>query len=216
LRILLADDHALVRAGIRMILQEIKGVDVVASVKDGREALKLIEALRPDIALLDISMPGLNGIDVAEQVKNSASKTRVMILSVHINEAYVFQALRAGAAAYMPKDSTPNELEAALVAVQRGEIFLSPRISADLVNNYVNAIQPGEGPISHLTIRQREILQLIAEGQSTKQIATLLGVSIKTVETHRSQLMERLKIFDIAGLVRFAIRIGLVSVDFKS
>ena len=213
IRVLLADDHTLVRSGIRMVLQTFDGVQVVADAQDGRTALALIEKLRPDIALLDISMPDLNGIETAARIRSRFLQTRVVILSMHAGEEYVSQALRAGASGYLIKDATPTEFEFALRAVARGETYLSPRVSGAVVEKYLRSGEPATGPLEALTPRQREILQLIAEGSSTKQIAARLDVSIKTVETHRALLMERLGIHDIAGLVRFAVRVGLVQGD---
>jgi DNA-binding NarL/FixJ family response regulator len=211
IRVLLADDHGLVRSGIRLLLETLDGVQVVAETEDGQHALELIETLRPDVALIDISMPGLNGIETAAQIKARFSQTRVVILSMHAREEYVSQALRHGASGYLLKDSTPMELNLALRAATRGETYLSPRVSEVMVEKYVRSAGAGQNPLDLLTPRQREILRLIAEGRSTKQIAALLDVSIKTVDTHRALLMERLGIHELAGLVRFAVRSGLVS-----
>lgn len=213
IRVLLADDHALVRSGIRLVLQTFDGVQVVAETQDGRTALALIEKLRPDVALLDISMPELNGMDTATRIRSRFPETRVLILSVHAGEEYVTQALRAGASGYLLKDATPTELEFALRSVMRGETYLSPGVSGAIVEKYLRNGEPATGPLDAITPRQREILQLIAEGRSTKEMAARLGVSIKTVETHRALLMERLGIHDIAGLARFAVRTGLVEED---
>lgn len=216
IRIVLADDHELVRAGVRALLQKLEGVQVVAEAGDGQEALRLIKKHHPDIALLDIAMPGLNGLDVAARVVKEEPEVRVILLSMHVSEEYVWQALRTGAAGYLLKDSRISELELALTAVSSGETYLSPRVSRHVAEymRRVGGDTAKEGsdlrPYEQLTPRQREILQLIAEGRSTKEIAHLLSLSIKTVETHRSQLMERLDIHDIAGLVRYALRTGLV------
>ncbi len=211
MRILLADDHTLFRAGIRSILERVQGVTVVAEASDGRKALDLLEEHRPDIALLDISMPGLNGLEVANRVKSVSPGTKVIILSMHASEGYVAQALRAGVNGYILKDAASKDLELSLRAVARGETWLSPSISKQVVELFLRGDKPADDPLSLLTARQREILQLIAEGKSTKEIAYDLEVSVKTVEAHRAQLMERLDIHDIPGLVRFAIRTGLVS-----
>jgi len=213
IRVLLADDHELVRSGIRLVLQTLDGVQVVAEARDGKGALELVEALRPDIALLDISMPGLNGIETAARIRSRFPETRVVILSMHAGEEYVSQALRAGASGYLLKDATPMELDLALRAVALGETYLSPRISGAVVEKYLRSAELATGPLDVLTPRQREILRLIAEGHSTKQMAAQLDVSIKTVETHRALLMDRLGIHDIAGLVRFAVRVGIVQGD---
>ncbi len=213
LRVLLADDHALVRSGLRLLLQSIIGVEVVAEAESGGQALECIERLRPDIALMDISMPGCSGIETAADIKARFPETRVVILSMHAGEEYVSQALRSGASGYLLKDASPMELDLALRAVARGEIYLSPRVSEVVVEKYVRSEDGGRDRLDALTPRQREILRLIAEGRSTKQIAAQLGVSVKTVETHRALLMERLNIHDLAGLVRFAVRAGLVPLE---
>lgn len=210
IRVLLADDHALVRAGIRMVLESIDGVEVVAETEDGRQTLALVEKLDPDVVILDIAMPGLNGIEVAARIRSRFPRTRSMILSMHGEAEYVAQALRAGATGYLIKDAVPAELELGLKAVARGETFLCTRISAEVVAKYLQSPDIASSPLSLLTPRQREVLKLIAEGRTTKQMAAELNVSIKTIETHRAQLMERLDIHETAGLVRFAVRVGIV------
>lgn len=213
IRVLLADDHVLVRTGIRMVLETIEGVEVVAEAANGTQALEMVEALRPDAALVDISMPGINGIEAAARIRARFPHTRVLILSMHADREYVAQALRSGASGYLLKDATPSELELAVRSVVRGETYLSPRVSSLVVEEFLRVEPTSRSPLDALTPRQREILQLIAEGRTTKQIAAHLGVSVKTVETHRAQLMERLGIRDLAGLVRFAVRAGLVDSD---
>ncbi len=209
--VLLADDHRLVRSGIRSLLESIEGVTIAGETGDGREALELIAKLRPDIAILDVTMPGLNGLEVAARVGGVSPGTRVVILTMHAGETYVAQALRAGAAGFLLKDSAVSELEAALEAVSAGGNYLSPAVSRKVVSSFLRGEGPPADPLQGLTARQREVLQMIAEGRSTKEIAADLGLSVKTVETHRAQIMERLEIHDVAGLVRFAIRAGLVS-----
>ncbi|HLG15498.1 MAG TPA: response regulator transcription factor [Blastocatellia bacterium] len=209
-RVLLADDHTLVRAGIRELLQKIDGLEVVGETGDGREALDLVKTHGPDVVLMDITMPGLNGLEAAERIAKERPKTRVIILSMHATEEYVMQALRAGAAGYLLKEAALAELEIAIRSVARGETYLSPAISRHVVEAYMRRVGGETGPLEQLTPRQREILQLIAEGATTKQIASRLNISGKTVETHRAQLMERLGIHDVAGLVRYAVRVGLV------
>jgi len=211
LRVLLADDHTLVRAGLRSLLQQMENVEVVAEAEDGRQVLAAVAEHRPDVVLMDISMSGMNGLEATLQLKRDRPEVRVIILSMHATEEYVLQALRAGASGYLLKDSAPLELALALQAVARGESYLSPPVSRQVVESYVQRTGREAQPLAALTPRQREILQLIAEGNSTKEIASRLALSVKTVETHRSQLMERLGIRGVAGLVRYAIRHGLVS-----
>jgi len=213
LRILLAEDHTLVRAGIRALLESLEGVEVVGEASDGREALQLAASLHPDILLMDITMKGLNGLEAAARLAKERSATRVIILSMHADQVYVRQALQAGAAGYLLKGADVAELELALKAVIRGDTYLSPSISNDLVGNLLAGKTPVSNPLDELTPRQREILQLVAEGRTTKEIAGRLDLSVKTVETHRAQLMERLDIHDVPGLVKFAIRVGLTQTD---
>ena len=211
LRIVLAEKHALVRAGFRALLQSLDGIEVVAEAENGVEALELIERHVPDVVLMDIAMPNLNGLEAAARAARSAPEVKIIILSMHANEEYVLQSLRAGAKGYLLKDAGLSELQLALEAVSSGQTFLSPAISKHLIDAYVERTSDDPDPFSILTSRQREILQLIAEGATTKDIAGKLGVSVKTVETHRTQLMQRLNIHDLAGLVRYAIRLGLVT-----
>lgn len=211
IRVLLAEDHALVRAGIRSLLEKMEGVIVVGEASDGRDALTQIEGLKPDIVLMDISMPLLNGLETTRRCAKDIPATHIVILSMYAAEEYVVQALRAGASGYMLKDSATSELELAIHSVARGEIYLSPAISRGIVEDYLQKKKTPDSPLDQLTTRQREILQLLAEGKSSKEIAYILDVNVKTVETHRAQLMKRLNIRDLAGLVKFAIRVGLVS-----
>lgn len=211
--IVLADDRQLVRQGLRALLEALAPVSVVAETGDGREALELIERHRPSAAQLDITIPGLNGLEVAERVARISPETRIVILSMHASEAYVAQALRAGVAGYLLKDSAEEELGLALAAVSRGERYLSPAISRHVVQGFLDGGARSADPLAGLTARQREILQLLAEGHSAKEIAYRLGISAKTVETHRAQPMERVGIHDLPGLVRLAIRAGLISPD---
>ena len=213
LRVLLAEDHTLVRAGIRALLESLDGVEVVAEAADGREALRLAQAHAPDILLMDITMKELNGLEATARLAKERSATRVIILSMHADQAYVRQALQAGAAGYLLKGADLAELELALKAVTRGDTYLSPSVSKGLVGDLLNGKAPAANPLDELTLRQREVLQLVAEGKTTKEIAGRLNLSIKTVETHRAQLMERLNIHDVAGLVKFAIRVGLVQAN---
>jgi DNA-binding NarL/FixJ family response regulator len=210
LRILLADDHGLVRAGLRALLIEM-GMEVVAETGDGQEALRLIGETKPDVALVDISMPGLNGLEVADRAGKQYPRTRVMILSMHIDDEFVRRAMVAGAAGYLLKNADRSEFELALRAVERGETWLSPEVSKRVIAAYAQGAQSTvNSSFEVLTPRQRQVLQLIAEGLSNKEIATRLEVSVKTVDTHRTELMQRLGIHGVAGLVRYAIRVGLV------
>ena len=211
-RVLLADDHTLVRAGLRKLLESIPDSDVVGEAGDGLALLALAERLQPDLVLMDIAMPGLNGIEATARLHKTQPQVRVLMLSMHQNEEYVRQALRHGAAAYLLKDSAPLELEMALAAVLRGETYLSPAVTKGVLQDYVHRLRGDEQPSEQLSPRQREVLQLIAEGHSTKEIARRLDLSIKTVDTHRSQLMKQLDIHEVAGLVRYAMRVGLVSI----
>jgi DNA-binding NarL/FixJ family response regulator len=214
LRILLADDHLLVRAGIRSLLEGIESTSVVAEAANGREAIALAKAHKPDLVIMDITMKELNGIEAMVQIITELPATRVLILSMHSTEEFVWRAMKAGAHGYLVKDSAPLELRMAIEAVMRGETYLSPRVSGHLVKGLMRgpAGEQGESSVAALTARQREVLQSIAEGKSTKEIAFVLGVSIKTVESHRADLMERLGIHDVAGLVVYAIQNGLIDI----
>jgi DNA-binding NarL/FixJ family response regulator len=212
IRVLLADDHVLVRAGLRALLERMNGVQVLAEADDGREALQLVAAHQPDIVLMDIAMAGLNGLEATARISQEYPDVRVIMLSMLANEEYIRQALRAGATGYLLKDAAVTELEVALHAVLGGEIYLSPVIAQHLAA-YVERTDGTGRPLDRLTPRQREILQLIAEGYTTQRIAHRLKISPKTVETHRTQLMDRLGIYDVAGLVRYAMRAGLITPD---
>ncbi len=209
IRVLLADDHQLVRAGLRLLLAEMKPFEVVAEAGDGLEALRMIELHAPDIALLDVSMPGMSGLAALREVRAKHPQTKVLVLSMYDNQEYVTDAIQSGAAGYLLKDCAVDELARALAAVARGETYLSPSVSRQLARAIAN---PGGGVAdSPLTPRQEEILRLVAGGRSSKEIAQQLGLSVKTVETHRAQIMDRLAIRDLAGLVRYAVRSGLIS-----
>ena len=212
-RVLLVDDHKLFRAGIRSLLQTVSGVEVVAEAGDGREGLRLIEAHRPDVVLMDIMMPGLNGLDAAARVARTCPATRVLMLSMNADEDSVLQTLRAGAAGYLVKTADPAELELAIRAVVRGETFLSSAISGHVVAACLGRRDREQTSLERLAPRQREVLQLIAEGYSTKEIAKELGISVKTAEVYRADLMKELDIHDIASLTRYAIRMGVVALD---
>ena len=212
IRTLIADDHALVRAGIRALVEKLKGVTVVAEAGKGSEAVKLITELKPDLVLLDITMPDGSGFDVLQHVSKHFAETRVIVLTVHEAGEYAIRALREGAAGFLPKSSASTELENAIHTVMKGEVYVSPETSRKTLLEYGKGVTKRD-QLATLSPRQREVLRLIAEGRTTKQIAQMLEISVKTVETHRAQLMERLDIHDVAGLVRYAIIVGLIEVE---
>ena len=211
--ILLVDDHTLVREGIRALLEKFSEVKVVTEAKDGREAVRKVGQVHPDLVLMDIAMPGLNGLEATARITKEYPGVPVMILSMYANEEYVREAVQAGAVGYLLKRSATAELENAVKAVAGGKAYFSPAISSYLTTDRAGHVKTDRALIERLTPRQREILQLIAERHSTKEIATLLDISVKTVETHRAQLMARLEIYDVPGLVRFAIKAGLASLE---
>lgn len=210
-RVLLADDHALVRAGFRALLEKFPEITVVGEAANGREALKLIDDHKPDVVLMDVMMPELNGLETTARAAHKFPDMRIVILSMNACQEFVLQALQAGAAGYLLKNITPTELELAVRAVARGETYLSSAISGHVVQACLQRNGSSQSTHDQLSPRQREILQLIAEGNPTKRIAEKMGVSVKTAETHRTLLMNTLEIHDIAGLTRYAIRIGLVA-----
>jgi DNA-binding NarL/FixJ family response regulator len=211
IRILLADDHALVRAGIRTLLEKIPNVEVVGEASTGRQALEMVKTRLPNLVFMDIAMAELGGLEALPRITKDFPGVRVIVLSAHANEEYVIRALRNGAAGYMLKDAATAELELAITSVSGDKTYLSPSISRPVIDSYLERVGGPLSPLEQLTPRQREILQLIAEGRNTKDIASDLDISVKTIESHRLQLMERLNIHDIPGLVRYAIRSGLIS-----
>lgn len=212
IRVLIADDHALVRAGIRALVERIDGVVVVGEAGKGSEALDLVRQLAPDLILLDITMPDGNGFEVLDQVTKLYPEIRVIVLTVHEAGEYALRAVREGAAGYLPKSAASIELEQAIQTVIRGERYISPETAQNTIFEVTNRATKRD-LLATLSPRQREVLRLIAEGKTTKQIAQVLEISVKTVETHRAQLMERLGIHDVAGLVRYAIIVGLIEVE---
>ncbi len=212
IRVLLVEDHTLVREGIRSLLDSFKDVEVVGEAANGRDALRKTRQLAPEVVLMDISMPELNGMEATARLAKSCPDSKVLMLSMHNDEEYVAQSLRAGARGYLVKESATRELEHAIQVLARGEIYFSNSISVNAVERLMADNSSGSA-LTQLTSRQREILQLIAEGCRTREIAERLSLSIKTVETHRTHLMERLGIWDVPGLVKFAIKAGLIQSD---
>jgi two-component system, NarL family, response regulator NreC len=206
MRVLLADDHQIFRQGLRELLEN-AGHEIVGEAADGREALKLARSLAPDVAVLDVSMPLLNGLDAACELRRMAPDTKTVLLTMYTDSCYVLQALRSGTKGYVLKTQAADDLISAIRAVVRGEMYLSPGISASVVDAYLHKTDEPHDP---LTPRERQILQLVAEGNSTKDIANLLNISFKTAESHRSRTMKKLDIHDVAGLVRYAISRGLI------
>jgi two-component system, NarL family, response regulator NreC len=206
-RVLLADDHQIVRQGLRSLLEK-AGHEVVGEASDGREALKLARTLLPDIAVLDLSMPLLNGLDAAHEIRRIAPEIKTILLTMYTDKGYVLQALRAGARGYVLKTQAAEDLIRAIREISRGEVYLSPGVALSVVDAYLQKTDPAADP---LTPRERQTLQLIAEGKSTKEIARVLSISFKTAESHRNRIMKKLDIHEVAGLVRYAIRRGLVN-----
>ena len=211
LHLILADDHALVRAGLRMLVEAMPDVVVLGEAADGYEAIALVEKHHPQMVLMDIAMPGLNGLEATQRITKQWPDVKVVMLSMHQDDQYVRQALKMGASGYLLKDSATTELAVAVRAVLRGETYLSPGASKGVMADYVQRLRSDDSSEVHLTPRQREVLQLIAEGCSTKEVAQRLDLAVKTVETHRTLLMKQLDVHEVAGLVRYAVRAGIVS-----
>lgn len=207
IRILLADDHALVRQGFRRILEAEPDMQIVGEASDGREAVALAESLRPDVVVMDVGMPGLNGIEATRRLAESLPRTRVLALSMHKDSVYVREILRAGARGYLLKDAFDRDLLLAVRAVARGEAYLSPAVSEAVLSDYRRHVRD---PLDLLTSREREVLQMLAEGKTNKEIAAALNLSVYTVDAHRGRIMEKLNLHSIGELVRFAVRNGLV------
>lgn len=215
IRVLLVEDYTIVRKGLRSLLSKEEGIEVVGEAGNGREAVDKVQQLLPDIVLMDIGMQHLNGLEATRQIKRRFPDTKVLILTVYTNEEYIFQTLIAGASGYVVKKAAPEELVSAIKAVYQGESYLSPTISRKVVDDYIRRAETMvvQDSYERLTEREREVLQLIAEGNTNREIAELLHVSVKTVETHRAHLMDKLGIFSTAGLTRYAIRKGVISLD---
>src|SRR6476646_348681 len=205
-RAILADDHEMVRQGLRVLLER-EGFEVVAEASDGREAMKLCETHSPEVAILDLAMPLLNGVDAAREIIKTNPRIKVILLTMHTEDHLILESLRAGVTGYVLKTKASGELVQSLRAVCRGEMFLTQSISRTIVQAFLQKDDLPEKPISD---RERQVLQLVAEGKTTKEIAALLGISVKTEESHRSNLMEKLDIHDTAGLVRYAVRKGII------
>ncbi len=206
IQVLLADDHQIMRQGLKSLLER-EGFRVVAEAADGREALRLAETSHPDVVILDLAMPGLNGVDAAREIARSSPKTKAILLTMHKEDAYVLQALSAGVSGYVLKTQASADLVQAIREVTRGSIYLSPGVSRAVVDAYRAKTELPPDPLSP---REREVLQLVAEGKTTKEVAAILGVSVKTAESHRTRIMEKLDIHETAGLVRYAIRRGVI------
>jgi DNA-binding NarL/FixJ family response regulator len=213
-RILIADDHRIVIDGLRALITSQPGMEVVAEANNGRIAVEMVQKIKPDIAVIDINMPDLNGIEATRQIISTMPQVRVIALSMHSDARMVGEMLKAGASGYLLKDCAFEELTKAIHSVMDKQTYLSPGITDVVVVDYIRQLsQTGRSPFSTLTDREREVLQLLAEGKSTKQIAATLHVSVKTIETHRQQIMERLNIHSVAELTKYAIREGLTSLD---
>jgi two-component system response regulator NreC len=212
-RIVLADDHTVVRKGLRMLLESHPGFEVVADAADGRDTVALVEQHRPDVVVIDVAMPILNGIEAARQISNKQPQVAIVFLSMHSDEAYVLRALKAGARAYLLKDSAEHDLIDAVRAVSEGKAFFSPAISKMLVEDYMRQLREREvdDTFELLTTREREVLQPLAEGKSNKQVAELLNLSLHTVETHRSNILQKLGLHSTADLILYAVRKGVIS-----
>lgn len=213
IRIILADDHAVMRRGLRLLLEQQRDFEIVGEASDGREAVKLAETLKPDIAVLDITMPNLNGIEAARQITAKQLGVSIVVLSMHADESFVLRALKAGARGYLLKESPESDFINAIRMVSEGKSFFSPTVSRMLVEDYVRQLQDRDIEDSYelLTLREREILQLIAEGKSNKEIANMLYLSLYTVETHRSNILEKLNLHSVPELILYAVRKGVIA-----
>jgi two-component system response regulator NreC len=213
IRILLADDHTVMRAGLRLLLERQTDLAVIGEAEDGRQTVELVDAKEPNVVVMDISMPKLNGIEATRQIVSKHPKTSVVILSVHADESYVMRALKAGAKAYLLKDSAEADLIRAIRAVSEGKSFFSPAVSKMLLEDYIRQLQERgeEDSYELLTTREREILQLLAEGKSNKDVANMLNLSLYTVETHRAHILQKLGLHTIPDLILYAVRKGIIS-----
>jgi len=215
IKVLLVDDHPVVRKGLCSCLSNSESIKVVGEASNGAEALKRMKELSPDIMLMDINMPGMDGLAVTEAVRKESPQTKVLVLSMHSNREYVLRIVKAGARGYVLKDAPPDELIRAIETVQGGDAFFSPSVAKIALNQYVSESDHA-APLSRLSDREREVLVHIAEGKSNKEIATLLGIGVRTIETHRERVMRKLDIHSVAGLTKFAIAHGLISLDSEA
>ena len=213
IRIIVADDHAVMRRGLRLVLEQQVDFQVIGEANDGREAMSMVESLKPDVAVLDITMPNLNGIDAARQINARQPGVAIVILSMHADEGYVLRALKAGARGYLLKESPESDFIQAIRAVSTGKAFFSPAVSRMLVEDYVRQLQDKDIEDSYelLTPREREVLQLVAEGKSNKDVANMLNLSLYTVETHRSNILEKLNLHSVPELILYAVRKGVIA-----
>jgi len=212
IRVLLADDHAVVRDGLRALLEAQPGIEVVGDVANGREAVRAAQKLRPDIVVMDIAMPDLNGIEATLQIQDTSPSTRILILSMHSSTEHIFRALQAGARGYLLKDSAGTEVGEAVRAVHAGRRYLSQKIAATVIDDYISE-RHRTSPLDSLSRRERQILQLIVEGNTSAQVGAILFLSPKTVDTYRSRMMHKLGIGDLPNLVKFAIQNGITQLD---
>jgi DNA-binding NarL/FixJ family response regulator len=215
IKVVLVDDHTMVRSGVKALLEGSPGIQVIGEASDGREAVKLAGKLNPDVVVLDVAMPKLNGIEAARQIKRNQPTCHVVMLSMHEDRQYIFEALRAGAGGYVLKDAAFSELVNALRTVTGGQTYLSPAVAGTVLEDYVNRARGdiAGNELEKLSGREREVLQLIAEGKSSPEIAKALHISIHTVDTHRRNIMEKLDVHNLAGLIKFAVRHGLSSLE---
>jgi two-component system response regulator NreC len=218
IRIVLVDDHEIVRAGLRMLIQAQEDMEIVGEAENGQQALDLCSKQPPDVVIMDITMPGLSGLEVTRQLKQQCPNTNVLALTIHEGEQYFFEMLNAGASGYVPKRAAPTDLVAAIRAVYSGEVYLHPSVAKALVNDYLQRVQLGWERASYdgLTTREQEVLKMIAEGQMNKEIAEKLSISVRTVERHRENIMSKLNLHSRAELVRYAVDKGLIDLGSKA
>jgi two-component system response regulator NreC len=213
IRVLLAEDHTIVRQGLRSLLDDEADIEIVGEAEDGQQAIELAQRLLPDVVLMDITMPVLNGLEATRQIKKSFPQVKVLVLTVHSTEEYIFQILRAGASGYVVKQAAVSELVQAIRTVYQGDSFLSPSISRQAIEEYGRRAEAMEDKYDRLTDREREVLQLIAEGRTNREIAQLLHVTVKTVEAHRAHVMDKLNLHSTAELTKYALRKGIINPD---